>query len=509
MSLYGISNIRLKKMVLQILTYLLYMANAASEMNTPGSLVPRVDFYPVELLGVEENENRDVFLEFSWRNTTDRTLTGLTQKFSRDFHVSLFSEDTGLLEIVNSSLPECVHLSDVPQNFSFTVRGIFLGYTNVKLVLKTAVKGCENILEHGGRSWTYDLLTSVIRPPSVLINGVTILFAVLVAFNFINMGVQLDLECIKNVLKKPIGPAIGFFCQFLFMPLASYGISYLLFSDDSLRLGLFTLGCSPGGSMSNFWTLLFDGDVNLSITMTFISTIAALAMMPLWIFTLGATLFRDREATIPYMNMVGSLILLTLPLVIGIFIKKYSPRLTRISNKIIKPFTIIIVLCGISIASYVNRFVFLLFTWRVVVAGMGIAWGGYCFGALISWMCRLERAQIVAISIETAFQNPAVAFVLLLLTLPQPDADLSSVPVVAQLMLTGIPMWVLLIMTRVYKKIKDCRRDRKPSVIEKPEIETVHRVYFAVETNPPEEMEDVFYESKRKKLDQTQKQLEQ
>ncbi|GFQ86432.1 p3 protein [Trichonephila clavata] len=145
-------------------------------------------------------------------------------------------------------------------------------------------------------------------------------------------------------------------------------------------------------------------------------------MMPLWVFTLGATLFRDREATIPYMNMVGSLILLTLPLVIGIFIKKYSPRLTRFSNKIIKPFTIIIVLCGIGIASYVNRFVFLLFTWRVVVAGMGIAWGGYTFGALMSWLCRLERAQIVAISIETAFQNPAVAFVLLLLTLPQPDA---------------------------------------------------------------------------------------
>ncbi|GFU54809.1 hypothetical protein NPIL_669941 [Nephila pilipes] len=502
-------------MPIQILSYIIYMASVASGMNTPRlpDLVPRVDFHPAELLGVEENENRDVFLEFNWRNTTNRTLTDTAQTFFRDFHVSLFSEDTSLLEVVNSSVPECVHLSDDPKNFSLTVRGIFLGYTNVKVVLKTAVKGCENIISDGSileyeeSSWTYDLLTSVIRPPSILINSVTIVFAVLVAFNFVNMGVQLDLDCIKSVLMKPIGPAIGFFCQFLFMPLAAYGISYLLFSDDSLRLGLFTLGCSPGGSMSNFWTLLFDGDVNLSITMTFISTFAALAMMPLWIFTLGATLFRDREATIPYMNMVGSLVLLTLPIVIGILIKKYSPRLTRISNKIIKPFTIIIVLIGISMASYVNRFVFLLFTWRVVVAGIGIAWGGYCFGALISWMCRLDRAQIVAISIETAFQNPAVAFVLLLLTLPQPDADLSSVPIVAQLMLTGIPMWVLLIITRVYKKAKDCGRDRKPSVIEKPHIDTVHRVYFAVETNPLEDMDDVYYDAKRDKLGNTQSRL--
>ncbi len=48
-------------------------------------------------------------------------------------------------------------------------------------------------------------------------------------------------------------------------------------SDDILfRLGLFVLGCCPGGTGSNFWCILLGGDINLSITMTFISTIAAL-----------------------------------------------------------------------------------------------------------------------------------------------------------------------------------------------------------------------------------------
>ncbi|GFY49284.1 p3 protein [Trichonephila inaurata madagascariensis] len=213
-------------MIFQILSYLVYMVHA--ELNTPGSpdLVPRVDFYPAELLGVEEYEDRDVFVEFSWRNTTNRTLIESSQ-FSRDFYVTLFSEDTSLLEIANSSIPECIHIGDEPHNFSFTVRGVFLGYTNVKLVLKRAVKGCEiingdeSVFERGGKSWTYELLTSVIRQPSILINGVTIIFAILVAINFINMGVQLDLDCIKSVLRKPIGPAIGFFCQFLFMPLVN------------------------------------------------------------------------------------------------------------------------------------------------------------------------------------------------------------------------------------------------------------------------------------------------
>ena len=47
------------------------------------------------------------------------------------------------------------------------------------------------------------------------------------------------------------------------------------------------LGCCPGGTGSNFWTLLLKGDINMSITMTFMSTMLALAFMPLWIFTIG------------------------------------------------------------------------------------------------------------------------------------------------------------------------------------------------------------------------------
>lgn len=57
---------------------------------------------------------------------------------------------------------------------------------------------------------------------------------------------------------------------------ASFGFGKLLLSDHSLRLGLFVLGCSPGGTVSNFWTLIFGGDLELSVTMTFVSTIASI-----------------------------------------------------------------------------------------------------------------------------------------------------------------------------------------------------------------------------------------
>ena len=59
----------------------------------------------------------------------------------------------------------------------------------------------------------------------------------------------------------------------------TFGMGYVFFTDPLYRLGLFTLGCSPGGMMSNFWTLMFGGDINLSITMTAVSTVAAMGQL--------------------------------------------------------------------------------------------------------------------------------------------------------------------------------------------------------------------------------------
>ena len=59
----------------------------------------------------------------------------------------------------------------------------------------------------------------------------------------------------------------------------SYGVGYAMFDSRLFRLGLFVLGCSPGGNNSNFWCLLLGGDLNLSLAMTFFSTILAVGRL--------------------------------------------------------------------------------------------------------------------------------------------------------------------------------------------------------------------------------------
>ena len=52
-------------------------------------------------------------------------------------------------------------------------------------------------------------------------------------------------------------------------------------------------------------------------------------------------------------------------------------------------------------------------------------------------MFRMNRSQIVAVSIETAFQNGSIAFILLQLTLDDPKNDIATIAPIAQIMLTG------------------------------------------------------------------------
>jgi len=56
----------------------------------------------------------------------------------------------------------------------------------------------------------------------------------------------------------------------------SYIIGCILFPDTpEMQIGMFFTGVSPSGGASNMWTVLLDGNLNLSITMTTLCTIAA------------------------------------------------------------------------------------------------------------------------------------------------------------------------------------------------------------------------------------------
>lgn len=189
--------------------------------------------------------------------------------------------------------------------------------------------------------------------------------------------------------------------------------------------------------------------------------------MPLWIFTLGREMFREANVTIPYANLMISLVSLSVTLGIGLAIQKYKPGLAAVLKKIMKPMTIIFMTIVISGAIWISQYVFSHLTWWITLAGLSIAMAGYVLGAVVAVFFGLGRPQVVAVSIETALQNPGVAFVLLQLSLKQPDSDLAAIPIVAQLFMTGIPMWITYLFYFAIKSLRRRIKRRKRNGCEK------------------------------------------
>ena len=60
--------------------------------------------------------------------------------------------------------------------------------------------------------------------------------------------VSLQLEVVRSYLVRPLAPAAGMLCQFLFMPGIAYMAGLLIIPEREVmtRLGLFLVGSSPG-----------------------------------------------------------------------------------------------------------------------------------------------------------------------------------------------------------------------------------------------------------------------
>lgn len=370
------------------------------------------------------------------------------------FNVSGIDPISKLLEPSSNSDIAKTNFHLYTRNITFitgilNITGVFLGRTKLMFTLLDAKNEKD--------SKEVSLIT-VIREERTIDTIFTASVAVLVSILYINFGCAIDWKVCRNTLKKPVGPAIGFFCQFVIMPVLSFVIGYLLFPDrPELQIGMFFTGISPSGGASNIWTVLLDGNLNLSITMTTLCTIAAFGMMPFWIFTLGRYIFAQGQLAVPY-GQIGTFVIgLVIPLAIGFIIQSKLPRVSKILVRIMKPFSVILIIFIIVFAIVTNLYLFKLFSLEIVIAGMGLPWLGFLFGFIVAKICRQPQADIRAIAIETGIQNTGVSIFLLRFTLKPPAADLTTVVPVSSAIMTPIPLTILYVIKLIYQ----CKRKTK------------------------------------------------
>ena len=245
------------------------------------------------------------------------------------------------------------------------------------------------------------------------------LMAVNAAIGLMMLGVAIDLklEDFKRILAAPKAPLIGLFAQFLLLPAFTFGLTLLLKPHPSIALGMILVAACPGGNLSNLMTYLAKGNCAISISMTAVSTTAAIVMTPLNLSIWGSlnpdTARILQEVNLSPMDVFTTVfIILGIPLILGMTLSRIFPNL---ANRVRKPFKIfalvffILIVLGALAANYkiffqvIGLVVFAVFLHNALALNIGY-WTGRLF--------RLDEGACRAVCIEVGIQNSALGLIL-------------------------------------------------------------------------------------------------
>ncbi|MEA1970142.1 MAG: bile acid:sodium symporter family protein, partial [Thermodesulfobacteriota bacterium] len=245
------------------------------------------------------------------------------------------------------------------------------------------------------------------------------LFVVNMAIGLMMLGVALDLklEDFKRVIISPKAPAIGLGAQFILLPVFTFLLVLIIRPQPSIALGMILVAACPGGNLSNIITYLAKGNCALSISMTAISTAAAIVMTPLNL-ALWGSLYPPtdeilRRVSLSPMDVFTTIfMILGIPLVIGLTLSRIFPTLADRVRRPFKIFTLVFFVVIVAGALAANWSIFLkviglvvifVFIHNALALNLGY-WSGRLF--------KLDEADSRAVCIEVGIQNSALGLVL-------------------------------------------------------------------------------------------------
>ena len=237
----------------------------------------------------------------------------------------------------------------------------------------------------------------------------TKLLGVMMMVIMLGMGASLTWRDFKLAFRKPRGILIGLLCQYGVMPLLGFTLVMLLNLPPALAIGLILMSCMPGGTTSNIFTYFSKGVLALSIVMTCVSTLLALAAVPALLAFYPKLAGLGGEFRIPAENVAQVLVIMLVPTIIGMVVRKLNANIGATLEMIGSLLGIVVIL--FLIGSWVPRNYQLLLSTpgSVYFSVIGLGAFGMALGYAVSRLLRQDKNGARTIALEIGIQNGPLA----------------------------------------------------------------------------------------------------
>ncbi|MET0341138.1 MAG: transporter [Polyangiales bacterium] len=236
------------------------------------------------------------------------------------------------------------------------------------------------------------------------------LIALLLGVLMFGMGATLTPARFREVVASPRAVLIGLASQFGWMPLLAFVLAKLFALPTEAALGLIIMGTCPGGTTSNMFAYYARADVALSVSMTAASKLVAVALMPLCLYVYARP-FTDAAVTIPYGDVVKTLLLLLVPVALGMWLRgRRGEAFARRAERAGSAAGLFVLLLLVVLSVVRNHAAFATIGAPVYASAILLGLLGMILGDLAARVARLPTPQRRAVSLETGIQNSPLAF---------------------------------------------------------------------------------------------------
>lgn len=246
---------------------------------------------------------------------------------------------------------------------------------------------------------------------------------IILAFVMFGVAMGIRPHIFKEIFVNPRSVIIGVLLQWIALPAVTFAIALALspLITPMIALGMILVASCPGGNISNFITSLSKGNIELSISMTAVTTAFAPLVTPFNFFLWGSLYSQIISMNtdiptliIPFFPMLEQILfLLGVPILLGLIFRRYLPKLAQ---RITKPAQLISILLFIAMvaASFSQNFqlfidhIFYVFFIVLLHNGCALA-TGYVGGRLT----RVSVPDRRSLTIEIGIQNSGLGLILL------------------------------------------------------------------------------------------------
>ncbi|GAA1927062.1 bile acid:sodium symporter family protein [Microbacterium aoyamense] len=192
-----------------------------------------------------------------------------------------------------------------------------------------------------------------------------------VVLGLIMFGIALDttIDDFKAVARKPKPFVIAILAQLIVLPAVTFGLTLILPVTPSMALGMILVACCPPGNISQVLTHRSGGNVALSVSMTAVSNVIYIFVLPLSVAFWGSLhptargLLETVELN-PWTMLIDILLIIGLPFAAGLLIRNRLPSFAIKVQPFVKWFSLL-ALVGFIVAALAGN-------WQFFIAFLGI-----------------------------------------------------------------------------------------------------------------------------------------